>query len=271
MRTYEELLQAKIGTLGDTLCHFNEKHDSNGRFAKKNGGSSSPSMARTTAVPEGLLSIYGMDARRIPRDAYEYKKSGNVKFIDGARQEIITKMTKSLLSQSANTGYGSNLLSAVNTHTDGYTNKLAMRRALHAELMSAYRSNVTDPDLLPKNSEDEYKLEEMMWAIANKELDEEIDRQGRANAPKEIARQQAIASRRNGKTGAYISAADRINAAYKEASNATNKKPTAMVDTFKGKLSNIVDKVSSTAKSGASSVIDKGNAFLKKAFSKIGG
>lgn len=35
MRTYEELMRAKIDTLGDTLCHFNPNHDPrNGRFAK---------------------------------------------------------------------------------------------------------------------------------------------------------------------------------------------------------------------------------------------
>lgn len=40
MRTYDEMI-AGLGNMGETLMHFNEKHDSNGRFAKKSGGSSS--------------------------------------------------------------------------------------------------------------------------------------------------------------------------------------------------------------------------------------
>lgn len=40
MRSYDEMI-AGLGNMGETLMHFNEKHDSNGRFAKKSGGSSS--------------------------------------------------------------------------------------------------------------------------------------------------------------------------------------------------------------------------------------
>lgn len=42
MRTYDEMI-AGLGNTGETLIHFNEKHDSKGRFAKKSGGVASSS------------------------------------------------------------------------------------------------------------------------------------------------------------------------------------------------------------------------------------
>lgn len=40
MRTYDEMI-AGLGNIGETLTHFNEKHDAKGRFAKKNSSSDS--------------------------------------------------------------------------------------------------------------------------------------------------------------------------------------------------------------------------------------
>lgn len=62
------------------LCHFNEKHDSNGRFAKKSGGSSGEHIADVAKrsylnVPRGERSI----AHKWGIDAFERKSGFNVK------------------------------------------------------------------------------------------------------------------------------------------------------------------------------------------------
>ena len=282
MRTYDEMI-AGLGNMGETLMHFNEKHDSKGRFAKKSGSLSDASWKASDSLPKGMasdtfLSMYGMDSRKIPKDTYEYKQSGNVKFVDGGRQKIISNMAKSLLTQSSKTGYGNNLLAGVNSHTDDpYRNTMVMRRALHAELKSAYLKNVTDPDLLPQNSEDEYKLDQMIWSIGNDELEKEINKQGMSNAPNEIAVARAKASRIEGKQGAKITMQDRINAANKQASNAQANSPKAMVLTAKGKISQLSEKAISTgkqflnssanaAKSASQTAMSKGKEFLNKVF-----
>jgi hypothetical protein len=53
MRTYDEMI-ANLGNMGETLMHFNEKHDSKGRFAKKSGGggSSSSSSSKNMVGPQ---------------------------------------------------------------------------------------------------------------------------------------------------------------------------------------------------------------------------
>lgn len=55
--TTEEMLAAYINNAGETLMHFNEKHDAKGRFAKKNGGSSgSSSSSGTKKAPTGAYT-----------------------------------------------------------------------------------------------------------------------------------------------------------------------------------------------------------------------
>lgn len=49
MRTYDEMI-AGLGNMGETLMHFNEKHDSKGRFAKKSGGGGSSSSSSKNMI-----------------------------------------------------------------------------------------------------------------------------------------------------------------------------------------------------------------------------
>ena len=284
----EEMLAAYLNDAGETLMHFNEKHDAKGRFAKKNGSSTGASKpARTTNMGidvndkvsrEGFLSIYGMYSSKIPKSAYHHSYEGTgAKFVDNAQYQIVRNITRSLLSQSAKTGYGNNLLAGVSGYSDnGYTNKYKLINAVAKEVLTDYEENITDPDLLTyqminggRGTADDEKFKDMVWNTVTEELEKEMKRQGMANMPNEIAIANAHASRANGKTGARISLADRINAAYKKASDATKDKPSATVRTLKGKLSDLVNKVDSAAKSGkdkASSLVSKGKSFLDKAF-----
>lgn len=61
MRTYDELI-AGLGNMGETLMHFNEKHDSKGRFAKKSGGggSSSSSSSKNMIGPQRKDQFLGV-------------------------------------------------------------------------------------------------------------------------------------------------------------------------------------------------------------------
>lgn len=52
VKTYEELLAAQT-----ELAHFNEKHDSLGRFAKKSGGSSLDSRSKTILKRAGVAGL----------------------------------------------------------------------------------------------------------------------------------------------------------------------------------------------------------------------
>ena len=272
MSKHEEWLAAFVESgSAESLMHFNDKHDSNGRFAKKNGGSTGSVQKSAKVTPEGHLSVFGMYTKNIPKDAYTYTTPDGVyRSVGTARNAIVTNMAKSLLSQSRSTSYGNNLLAPISPHNQNqYQNTMAMRQALHAQLMSAYMANVKDPELLPQNSEDQYILDQLVWTIGNEELAKEIERQGKANMPNEMAVANAKAARAEKKKGAKLTLQDRINAAYKEASNANANRPSASIQTLKGKLSGLVDKVSSSAKSGkdkTASLVSKGKKYLDNAF-----
>ena len=289
MSKHEEWLAAFVESgSAESLMHFNDKHDSNGRFAKKNGGSSSsvPQKPKRTVNmetyidPTAHVSIYNMTAKNVPKSAYNRPApSGSNVSVSEQQKQVIRNITRSLLSQSRSTGYGNNLLAGVSGYSEnGYTNTHKLANSVAKEVQAAYLSNVKDSDLNPdylhtygSNSDIQRRDEfnDMLWNIVSEELEKEMARQGKANMPNEIAGANAKAARAEKKKGAKLTLQDRINAAYKEASNANANRPYASVQTLKGKLSGLVDKVSASAKSGkdkTSSLISKGKKYLDNAF-----
>lgn len=280
MSKHEEWLAAFVESgSAESLMHFNDKHDSNGRFAKKNGGSSgykSPKPANYRPYHDDLggmetatyLSFLDMDKSKLPESTYHHTYEGkNGIFVNNAQYQIAKNITTGLLAQNSKNNM--NLLAGVSMHGNGLANKTLLKQVMFSEVMSAYEQNVKDERLAPGALVPVNKFEDMVWNIIDEEVDKECDRQGKANMGKEInlARRQAAFTEK--KKGAKLTLQDRINAAYKEASDANANRPSASIQTLKGKLSSLVDKVSASAKSGkdkTASLVSKGKKYLDNAF-----
>ena len=294
MSKHDEWLAAYLGDTNSDLAHFNEKHDSKGRFAKKTGGAATASNPKQP--PKGshtdLLSLYGMSVSKIPRSAFRYgadprpvkdEKGGyNKSDRNRIRSDIVAKMTSSMLGQLTDTGswfdpknskyarYGNDLISATsNNASDPNLNRSYLKQALTKELLTAYKANVASPALRIQDEEDEAELELLIRNAVDSLVEKEISRRGRDAMASQMNREKSEAARAESKKGAKITLKDRIATAYKEASNANANRPSASVQTLKVKLGSLVDKVGASAKSGkgkTSALVAKGKKYLDSAF-----
>ena len=278
MRTYEELLAAQT-----ELAHFNTKHDAKGRFAKKNGGTATFPKQPPKGTTEALLRLYGMSTSKIPRESFRYNgdprpvtdsSSGGYSKSDRKRirSDIVAQMTSSMLSQlhavdsDVYRKYGSNLISVTsNNTTDPNLNRNNIKHAMTKELLAAYKGRVVSPALRIKDETDEAEVEQLIRDAVEKLVEQEIAKRGRSTMSSLMNKEKAEATKAEGRKSAMITLKDRINAAYKEASNAYANRKTASVNTLKHNLSIIANK----SKAEVSNLTAKGKSFISKAFAKF--
>ena len=144
MRTYEELMRAKIDTLGDTLCHFNDKHDSNGRFAKKNGSSATSSKTKKEFIgPQkkdpflGLSLDYIAETQIWGTDAFVNEFGVEPDFVDGAMSDPSSwpaGWSQSDVAELAGSGLGSAIREMVNHYLESPAYAYLMDGDYHTEI-----------------------------------------------------------------------------------------------------------------------------------------
>lgn len=139
MRTYDEMI-AGLGNMGETLMHFNEKHDSNGRFAKKSGGGgSSSSSSKNMIGPQRKDQFLGVsldfvgDSQRFGIEAFGANTGMSPEDIDSVYANPPAGWDINDVSEVVGSGIAWSIRTLVNSYMESPAYSYLMNGEYHTE------------------------------------------------------------------------------------------------------------------------------------------